>query len=52
MSQQELPPVDNTPPPAACRLEPIYFSFDAEELDAGSRDLIAANVRCIRDRNI
>lgn len=35
-----------------CRLEPIYFSFDEDGLDSSSRDIMAANLQCMRERNI
>lgn len=44
-----------TPPdegPVSCTLDPIYFAFDAENLDNSSRDILAANVRCMRERSI
>ncbi len=51
-SNDTTPPPDNDPPPQACELNPIYFGFDADELDPAARNGIDANVRCMRERGI
>ena len=53
MSSQNLDlPDDPNAGNTGCRLEPIYFSFDQDGLDSSSRDIMAANVQCMRTRNI
>jgi peptidoglycan-associated lipoprotein len=42
-------PTDATP---SCNLAPVYFEFDAAELDSNARNAISANVRCIKERAI
>ncbi|MEM9864648.1 MAG: OmpA family protein [Myxococcota bacterium] len=53
-STQDLDPISDTTDtgPTTCSLEPIYFSFDADELDRSSRDILAANVRCMQERSM
>jgi outer membrane protein OmpA-like peptidoglycan-associated protein len=46
-----LPDTGNTGN-TGCQLEPIYFSFDQDGLDNSSRDIMAANVQCMRERSI
>ncbi len=42
------PPIETGP----CQLETVYFGFDSDELDGGTRDALARHARCIRDRSI
>lgn len=45
-------PAPPPPPPAPCRLEPVYFAFDSDDLEGGTRDVISANARCMRERDV
>ncbi|MEM9192780.1 MAG: OmpA family protein [Myxococcota bacterium] len=54
MSQSTVSPPDT---PTAndgpvCDLRPIYFAFDADQLDPQARDAIQANVDCMRQRGL
>jgi peptidoglycan-associated lipoprotein len=36
----------------SCELSPVYFDFDAAELDSSARNAISANVRCMKERGM
>ena len=51
MSSIEQPPAGDDGS-GTCELQTVHFGFDSDELGRGTRDTLAANARCIRDRDI
>ncbi len=45
------PPADDVGA-GQCELRTVYFGFDSDDLDASARDAVAANARCILERDI
>jgi peptidoglycan-associated lipoprotein len=45
----DLPPPDNG---SGCSLSPVYFAFDADDLDSSARNAIQANVSCMQEQNM
>lgn len=53
MQVESLPQTDPGPVASGpCTIETAYFGFDEDSLSSASRDLIAANARCMQERNI
>ncbi len=44
----DLPPPDTS----GCSLTPVYFAFDADNLDSSARNAIQANVSCMQEQNM
>ena len=49
-SQTEMP--EPEPTEQACSIEPVYFAFDSDNLQTGTRDTISANYRCMKEKGM
>lgn len=50
---QDLDPPDTGPTSnGPCTIDTVYFDFDDDQLANSARDIISANVRCMRTRNV